>query len=67
MTVWLGAEVLAHEQDLEHLKEVVYARFRQLRIEPPDPEPIRRLIQSALHTYEERLFATIAARLSPAT
>ncbi len=38
-----------------------------MRLEPPAPEPILRLIRSALRTYEERLFATIAGRLSEAT
>ncbi|MDQ2808198.1 MAG: Tn3 family transposase [Chloroflexota bacterium] len=61
---WLATEVLAQDQDPEHLQALVYARFRQLCLEPPTPEQIRRLIQSALHTYEERLFAAIAGRLS---
>jgi TnpA family transposase len=64
---WLCNQVLAQDQDIEHLKELVYARFRQLRIEPPAPDPIMRLIRSAFHTYEERLFADISGRLSATT
>ncbi len=64
---WLCNYVLAQDQDIEHLKELVYARFRQLHIEPPAPDPIMRLIRSAFHTYEERLFVDISGRLSVTT
>jgi TnpA family transposase len=64
---WLCNQVLAQDQAIEHLKELVYARFRQLHIEPPAPDPIMRLIHSAFHTYEDRLFSDISNRLSVTT
>jgi TnpA family transposase len=67
LAAWLAHQVLAQDQDRAHLHALVYARFRQLQVEPPTPEQIGRLIQSALHTYEAGLFATIAGRLSAAT
>ena len=65
LTAWLGSAVLAHDQDLAHVQDLVYARYRELHVEPPTPDQVERLIRSALHTYEERFFAQIAARLSP--
>lgn len=47
MTTWLGQHVLHHDHDIEHLKEHVYSRFRELKIAPPTPERIERLIRSA--------------------
>jgi hypothetical protein len=60
---WLCEGVLSQEQDVDHLREVVYARFRNLRLEPPTSDRLNRLIHSALHTYEERFFAAISDRL----
>lgn len=67
MVEWLCSQVLTQEQDIEHLKDAVYSRFRQLHLVPPAPDPILRLIHSALHTYEERLFAIISTRLATTT
>jgi len=63
---WLGDSVLAHEQDLGHLEVRVLGRLRQQHIEPPTPDQVERLIRSALHTYDESLFARINSRLSDA-
>jgi hypothetical protein len=58
--------VLDTEQHPEALKPLVIARLRELRIEPPKPARIEKLIVSALHTYETRLFETTFTRLTPA-
>jgi hypothetical protein len=67
MKVWLVAEKLASDQQMEHLKVVVTQRFRDFKIEPPTPDRLERLIRSACSTYEQQLFALVAQRLLPAT
>lgn len=56
-----------NDHQIEHLKARVYARFRQLQIEPPMPDRVERLVRSALHTYEQQFCAAIHAQLSSAT
>jgi len=63
---WLCSHVLDTEQHVEALKPLVIAHLRELRIEPPKPARIEKLIASALHTYETRLFETAFTRLTPA-
>jgi TnpA family transposase len=66
LCTWLGDTVLAREQDLGHLEVLVLGRLREQHIEPPTPDQVERLIRSALHTYDEGLFARINGRLSDA-
>lgn len=63
---WLCAHVIATEQRPELLKTRIYTRLRDLRIEPPRPTQIDKLITSALHTYETQLYATILDQLGAA-
>ncbi len=56
-----------NDHQIEHLKAIVYTRFRTLQIEPPTPDRVERLVRSALHTYEQQFCATIHAQLSPET
>ncbi|HEU5379294.1 MAG TPA: DUF4158 domain-containing protein [Ktedonobacteraceae bacterium] len=67
MTSWLIATHLSTDQNPDHLKEKVLARFREEQIEPPTADRIDRLIRSACVTYEHILFQTIFQRLSPET
>ncbi|WP_339167699.1 Tn3 family transposase [Brevibacillus sp. FSL L8-0520] len=67
MTEWLCQHVLYHDHDVEHLKEHVYSRFRELKIVPPTPDRIERLIRSAIHTYEENFFQTAYQKLPSST
>ena len=64
---WLCAQVLSRDQDPEHLWFAANTRLRTLHIEPPTPERLARLIRTALHAYEEHLFARITDSLSIAT
>ncbi len=61
---WLVSEVLPHERDGENLTEIVEGRFIQLKIEPPTPSRIERIIRSALHTYESHFFETIYQKIA---
>ncbi len=62
---WLLTSVLSRVAALEHLKEIVYQRFRDLKIEPPTPGRIERLIRSAKRTYENHFFTLSLSQLSP--
>lgn len=64
---WLVAHVLDQQHQPDALRAAAQGRFRALRLEPPTPKQLARLIRSALHTWEARLFATTLARLAPAT
>src|SRR6266516_8106044 len=64
VTNWLVSTGQAAVPHLERLKAVVYARFRELRLLPPTPERIERLIHSACATAEQQFFAETFARLS---
>ncbi|MBL1208218.1 DUF4158 domain-containing protein [Geminocystis sp. GBBB08] len=45
MSNWLITEILPNEQKIEYIREIVYQRFRELRIESPTAERIERLIR----------------------
>src|SRR5262249_30228967 len=47
---WLCASVLPTTPAGEHVLLAVYAHLRDLRIEPPTPDRLGRLVESALHT-----------------
>lgn len=67
MTTWLISTRLAADQNMEHLKVKVAERFRELKIEPPTPERVERLIQTACVTYEQQFFESVFARLPAST
>ncbi|SRR5579875_259420 len=64
---WLIVTHLATDQNPDHLKAKVLARFRKEQIEPPTADRIDRLIRSACATYEHTLFQAVSGRLSPET
>jgi TnpA family transposase len=64
---WLNTQVLRHDLPPELLKDRIYARFRELKIEPTTPPRIERLIRSALHSAEEGFFQSLADQLPQAT
>jgi len=64
LSQWLQKEILEQERDYEHLKVAVYHKCRELKIEPPTPERIARIIRSATRTYEETFCAEILSRLT---
>ena len=40
---------------------------RDLRVEPPTPDRVERLVRSAVHAHEKKLCSAAYSRLSPAT
>lgn len=64
---WLCQHVAPHEQRESHLKEAACQHLRELKIEPPTPDQIERIVRSALYTHETRLCTEVLSRLSPPT
>ena len=64
MADWLQAHV-AHERNPERVKVTALERFRELRIEPPAPDRVDRLVHSAIASHEAILCATVMKRLPP--
>jgi len=62
---WLVEHVLDQQHQLEALRAAAQGRFRALRLEPPTPKQLTRLVRAALHAWEARLFAATLARLTP--
>lgn len=60
---WLLGEAAPYEYDAERLKEAAYTRLRALKIEPPTPGRVERLVHSVLRRYDERFCRTTLARL----
>jgi TnpA family transposase len=65
LVAWLLTQDVVYDRRIDHVTTAVYARCRELRLEPPTPDRIDRLVRSAMHTAEERLCTTILARLPP--
>ena len=64
LAAWLDKHVLQQDRQMERLRASLLDRCRFLRIEPPTPDRIERLIRSALHQHEERFCCALLARLS---
>jgi hypothetical protein len=64
LTAWLCDKVLTYERQLSYLESVSYKRLRELKLEPPTPERLERLIRSAVTTSEKKFCAGIFRQLS---
>jgi hypothetical protein len=67
LTAWLVEHVLPRNQNPAHLASETISRCRALRIEPPAPERLDRLIRSALNTFELQFTADTMKRLAAHT
>ena len=63
VAAWLLAEVLPREQDAGKLREAFQNRCRALKIEPPAPGRVDRLIASVSRHLEERSCSSVLGRL----
>ena len=61
---WLLNDILPGEHRPIYLEKMVYDRLRKLRMEPPTKKQIKRLISSAIHSYEQTFFTQTDERLS---
>jgi TnpA family transposase len=67
LVMWLCDQMLTATRRPEHLKEAIYQRCRDMRIEPPTSERIDRLIRSAVHREDTRVGTGILHQLSATT
>jgi len=67
LAAWLCEQVVASEPQTEAVAAAAYGRLRSLKVEPPTTERMGRIVRSAIHTYEDQLYARVLERLSPET
>jgi TnpA family transposase len=67
MQEWLVAHVLPREHQEERIRELAYQWFKRMHLEAPTPGRLTRQIRSATHTFEQQLYETTLARLTPAS
>ncbi len=60
---WLLETALPNEHRVPYLEAMAYRRLRQLHLEPPTPDRMERLVNSAFDTFEERFFRQTFERL----
>ncbi|MBD3557519.1 Tn3 family transposase [Planktothrix sp. FACHB-1355] len=65
LSQWLQEHILVKERDYEHLKAAAYQKCRELKIEPPTPERVDRIVRSAARAFEEKFCAEILSQLTP--
>src|SRR5512144_689058 len=65
LTDWLATNVAHAERNPDRVRQELLARCRQVRVEPPTPARVTRMVRSALATAEETWFARIKARCGP--
>jgi hypothetical protein len=64
---WLEHEVVPKDTDERHLRAALLDWCRAHRLEPPTDSSADRIIASAVHAFEDRLFAQIHDQLSATT
>ncbi len=62
---WLDGSALALERRHDRLVAAAHERCRALRLEPPSPDRLDRLVRSVLRRNEEAFCAVLLARLPP--
>lgn len=67
LETWLIDEILDREHRTDRLKDAVTGRCRNLCIEPPAAEQIRRLVGSAVQRHETRFCEAVSRKLDSAT
>jgi Tn3 transposase DDE domain/Domain of unknown function (DUF4158) len=65
LAAWLCERVLASEHREEGLVEALLGECRARQLEPPSPDRLARLVRTAVHTFEQALYARTVGRLSP--
>ncbi len=65
LITWLCEFVLVYDRQTSSLEAAVYQRLRELKLEPPTPEGVERLIRSAVSTTEKAFCAGIFNQIEP--
>jgi TnpA family transposase len=64
---WLEDRIFAHDRRTDRLTMAIRERCRALRIEPPAPDRLKRLVRSALRRHDATFGAALVARLPAET
>lgn len=67
LLVWLNDDLLPQDYSLEQLLERVGDWFCELKIAPPSPPQLNRLLRSKMHSFENSLIERIVGHLAPNT
>jgi hypothetical protein len=67
LRTWLCDHVLSTTHRVEHVREALYQRCRDTRLEPPTPDRVERLIRSALQQFDTQLGERVLHHLSSST
>jgi hypothetical protein len=67
LEAWLCGQVATAGTDPDHLATLLAGRCRELRIEPPTPNRIGRVVRAAVRAHDERFCVGIKERLAPGT
>jgi len=60
LMAWLIVHpVMRHEHDIPSFKRLSYEHLYELRIEPPTPDRLDRVVRTAIRSFEEELFESI--------
>lgn len=62
---WLADQVCPVEVDRDELAQAVERRCRTLRVEPPSPGQIERVVTSGVRRFEEAFTTSVMTRLGP--
>ena len=65
--VWLRCIVVARTRDMGAITVEAEARCHALRLEPPTPDRVARIVRGAVRAYDERRYAAVHAQLVPDT
>ena len=65
MAGWLCKGILLSDHNIEHLTKAAYQRFRDLKIVPPTPGRVGRLINAAISQFEDQFFQATLEKLPP--
>jgi uncharacterized protein DUF4158 len=60
---WVQHTLAPEDHRMEHVRQAVLDRCRELCMEPPSPGRVERLIRSGLHAFEAALFVQTPDRL----
>ncbi len=65
---WLEAQSqLLEEHNFDRLKEILYERYKELKIEPPQPGRVDRIIRSAVNSADEQFYTITLKKLQAET
>ena len=67
LSVWLAEHVLARERHPDRIREAALQRLRELKIEPPAPDRLERLLRTALRSFDEDFTGGLVEKLSSDT